>query len=94
MHIHTHHKTKGQEMRVGRELKRRKGKHGEEWHIKVLGLARAVDWSIDRLHSYYRRQLRRVELKEQVRPESRWKGQCPQILFGDLPEGKHHVSAG
>ena len=56
---HTHHK----EMRVGRELKRRKGKHGEGWHIKVLGLARAVDWSIDRLHSYNRRQLRRVELK-------------------------------
>ncbi len=48
-HTHTHHKTKGQERRVGR-LKRRKGKHGEGWHIKVLGLARAVDWSIDRLH--------------------------------------------
>jgi hypothetical protein len=50
-------------MRVGRELKRRKGKHGEGWHIKVPGLARAVDRSIDRLHSYNRRQLRRVELK-------------------------------
>ncbi len=28
--VHTHHKTKGQEMRVGRELKRKKGKHGDK----------------------------------------------------------------
>ena len=29
----------------------------------MLGLVRAVDWSIDRLHSYDRRQLKRVMLK-------------------------------
>ncbi len=79
-------------MRAGRGLKGRKGKHEEWWHIKVLGLTRAVDWSIGRLHRYDRRQLKRVELKK-VRPESRQKDQCPQILFGDHPEGKLQVSA-
>ncbi len=74
----------------GGGLKGSKGKREEGWQIKVLGLgrlARAVDWSIDRLHGHDRRQLKRVELKK-VRPESRQKDQCPQILFDDHPVGK------
>ncbi len=43
-----------------------------------------MDWSIDRLNSYDRRQLERVELKK-VRPESRQKDQCPQILALRIP---------
>jgi hypothetical protein len=63
-------KDKGTRDEVGRGLKRRKREREEGGHIKVLGLARAVNWSIDSLHSYNCLQLKRVALKK-VRPESR-----------------------